>query len=252
MALMRNLLALGLAASVASPAAALVTFGSSSILTSPNFRYVNGGTGNGELYTTNGNVNVAGSPLIVFSVTNAVSNSLPLSATVSSLTLNAVIPTVAGLSAGSPFSIGGISGTFSILALSPVSVGGITSSSLLSATFTNATLAGTIGSSSIVFSGNNTTGTVLFSSDFLNFDNVQEQAFSFTGNTINPLATAGENAHLASFRSSVAGTFATDPVPTISVVPEPASWAMLIAGFGLVGAAARRRRQAGVRGSVAA
>jgi hypothetical protein len=27
-----------------------------------------------------------------------------------------------------------------------------------------------------------------------------------------------------------------------SVIPEPASWAMLIAGFGLVGAAARRRR----------
>lgn len=29
-----------------------------------------------------------------------------------------------------------------------------------------------------------------------------------------------------------------------SIVPEPASWAMLIAGFGLVGAAARRRRTA--------
>ena len=29
-----------------------------------------------------------------------------------------------------------------------------------------------------------------------------------------------------------------------SVVPEPASWAMLIAGFGLVGAVARRRRAA--------
>jgi PEP-CTERM motif len=29
---------------------------------------------------------------------------------------------------------------------------------------------------------------------------------------------------------------------TISNVPEPANWAMLIAGFGLVGAAARRRR----------
>jgi hypothetical protein len=26
-------------------------------------------------------------------------------------------------------------------------------------------------------------------------------------------------------------------------VPEPASWAMLIAGFGLVGAVARRRQQ---------
>ncbi len=31
-----------------------------------------------------------------------------------------------------------------------------------------------------------------------------------------------------------------------SVVPEPATWALLIAGFGLVGAAARRRRPAGV------
>ncbi|WP_303810224.1 PEPxxWA-CTERM sorting domain-containing protein [Sandarakinorhabdus limnophila] len=29
-----------------------------------------------------------------------------------------------------------------------------------------------------------------------------------------------------------------------TVVPEPASWAMLIAGFGLVGAVARRRRAA--------
>lgn len=33
---------------------------------------------------------------------------------------------------------------------------------------------------------------------------------------------------------------------TPAVVPEPASWAMLIAGFGLIGAAARRRRQATV------
>jgi hypothetical protein len=31
---------------------------------------------------------------------------------------------------------------------------------------------------------------------------------------------------------------------TVGAVPEPASWAMLIAGFGLVGAAARRRRRA--------
>ena len=33
-------------------------------------------------------------------------------------------------------------------------------------------------------------------------------------------------------------------LPQGGVVPEPASWAMLIAGFGLVGAAARRRRLA--------
>jgi hypothetical protein len=34
-------------------------------------------------------------------------------------------------------------------------------------------------------------------------------------------------------------------VGNISVVPEPASWAMLIAGFGLVGATMRRRRRQG-------
>ena len=33
---------------------------------------------------------------------------------------------------------------------------------------------------------------------------------------------------------------------SVSVVPEPANWAMLIAGFGLVGAAARRRRSTAV------
>jgi hypothetical protein len=34
-----------------------------------------------------------------------------------------------------------------------------------------------------------------------------------------------------------------DPVITISAVPEPASWALLIAGFGMTGATLRRQRQ---------
>lgn len=35
-----------------------------------------------------------------------------------------------------------------------------------------------------------------------------------------------------------------NPLPGTGDIPEPASWAMLIAGFGLVGAIARRRRSA--------
>jgi hypothetical protein len=41
----------------------------------------------------------------------------------------------------------------------------------------------------------------------------------------------------------VGGNFLfVDDVCLVSIVPEPESWAMLIAGFGLIGAASRRRR----------
>lgn len=40
---------------------------------------------------------------------------------------------------------------------------------------------------------------------------------------------------------SISARFSIDMGTSSAVVPEPASWAMLIAGFGLVGAAARRR-----------
>jgi len=41
--------------------------------------------------------------------------------------------------------------------------------------------------------------------------------------------------------------FVEPPVTPPAAVPEPASWAMMIAGFGLVGSAARRRRVMSVR-----
>lgn len=54
-------------------------------------------------------------------------------------------------------------------------------------------------------------------------------ALSFSGLTA-PYTVAGGD-----FDAAVTGTFA-------GAVPEPATWAMLIAGFGMVGFAARRRR----------
>ncbi|MEY2884667.1 MAG: hypothetical protein RL490_2391, partial [Pseudomonadota bacterium] len=43
-------------------------------------------------------------------------------------------------------------------------------------------------------------------------------------------------------------TLATNLLP-IASVPEPASWALLLTGFGLIGAALRRRRDPGHRGA---
>lgn len=56
-------------------------------------------------------------------------------------------------------------------------------------------------------------------------------AFSFTG--------AGNNFGVEQVKAINIGGVGT--ISTIPAVPEPATWAMLIAGFGLVGAAARRR-----------
>ena len=71
--------------------------------------------------------------------------------------------------------------------------------------------------------------------------------FTIVGNTI----SAGEAHGVIQFKGTFTSlTLTTNNVENWSgltigaagVVPEPASWAMLITGFGLVGAAARRRR----------
>jgi hypothetical protein len=71
--------------------------------------------------------------------------------------------------------------------------------------------------------------------------------FNIVGNTL----TAGEAHGVIQFKGVFSSLTLTTNNPenwsgltigTTGAVPEPASWAMLIAGFGLVGAAARRRR----------
>jgi len=67
-------------------------------------------------------------------------------------------------------------------------------------------------------------------------------ALSFTGNSIGILfGTRSDSTPIFDFATDGVGQ-AVFAYNGGGVVPEPASWAMLIAGFGLVGAAARRRR----------
>lgn len=91
--------------------------------------------------------------------------------------------------------------------------------------------------------------------DFAAFQNdLIRSTITAGGVTVTPLAQFGNTGRFYGFISDVAFTtvtfagvqndgFAIDNVSFAGgTVPEPASWAMLIAGFGLVGATARRRR----------
>lgn len=84
---------------------------------------------------------------------------------------------------------------------------------------------------------------------------------AYRGNPSGPFAGSNQSEKYAFFNFAVSegydrvvlsqnggGGFELDNVTigTAAAVPEPANWAMLIAGFGLVGAAARRRRQTAV------
>lgn len=59
-------------------------------------------------------------------------------------------------------------------------------------------------------------------------------------------ATSGPQTYTFEFRGNgvTAADFAVDRVFAIAAVPEPATWAMLILGFGVIGAAQRRRTSA--------
>jgi len=62
--------------------------------------------------------------------------------------------------------------------------------------------------------------------------------FGYTGDAFDQVQVTGKFGYYVYFDNVAFG----DAASTTPAVPEPATWAMLIAGFGLVGSAARRRR----------
>jgi hypothetical protein len=69
-----------------------------------------------------------------------------------------------------------------------------------------------------------------------------------TNGLFNVVGTAGETFSKIRLESINTNSFEIDNLAVkAGVVPEPATWAMLIAGFGLVGASMRRQRMAPVR-----
>jgi hypothetical protein len=108
---------------------------------------------------------------------------------------------------------------------------------LLTLAFTGATLAGSGGAGALF--GSQPSGTVTYSSDFVDFTGQTAGDFSLGFSGITP----GFSTTVA-WSADAVGTFASDSanIPGGGGVPEPATWAMMIVGFGGVGALLRRRR----------
>jgi hypothetical protein len=117
-----------------------------------------------------------------------------------------------------------------------------TRTNLLTVSFTNAELDASQNGGSFTFKSN-ANSVITFSSDFLDFTNVlgKDFSFSFSGGNPSFSATVGSSGRNTAFSGS--GTFASDPAPlVVGSVPEPASWAMMLVGFGAVGGAVRRQK----------
>jgi hypothetical protein len=102
----------------------------------------------------------------------------------------------------------------------------------LTVSFSNAVLTGTLGGSSGSFLASSPSSDFVVTSDILDLSAFVLHSFSISFSGLTPPFDGETSANRASLTGGFAGA-----------VPEPASWALLIAGFGMVGMAARRRRQ---------
>jgi hypothetical protein len=151
------------------------------------------------------------------------------------LKLNALITAPATISGGI---IGQdiASGTLSFRALSPFSFNGYTGDNILTVGWTGGDLRGALGGTSLGLQVSAPSDVISYTSDFFAAADLIPTNFSIALSSVLPASHVGANGHLAPFRASAATTFSAT-----TAVPEPATWAMLIVGFGLVGAAARVR-----------
>jgi hypothetical protein len=209
-----------------------------------------------EIYTTNGSNTTAAAAPVSFSYLSPISSGFssrlsgPLNALFSMDAIATTTPTVTGGSLTQLLD----SGTISFKLATPIyrldALGhniGPALSNLLTVTFKNAELIGTASGTTISLGGSSILNPVSFTSDFRTFDLPNsEYDFSITGvaasnalsvAAIDPSLTNVTGGHtFNSFRVATVGLFSAS-------VPEPASWGMMVLGFGLMGAGLRGARR---------
>ena len=152
--------------------------------------------------------------------------------------LSNVGTTASGLSRSQVFATGSIS----LIRDTAAAEGLGTRTNLLTVTFTDAELDASQGAGAFTFKSN-ALSSITYSSDFLNFAKVITKDFSFSFSGANPTFQAAPGSSSRSMRFSGTGTFASDPAPVIPGVPEASTWAMMMVGFGVAGAALRTSRR---------
>jgi hypothetical protein len=165
-------------------------------------------------------------------------------------TLNATVaPGTPMTKTGSTVIQSGLSGTFSFIytGTADLVVGGNTYSTgadLLSASFTGGSITGIIGGKK---GGVIDFGDIDYTSDLLSFTNAVDPQFNIDLVNRGGKFQYGAGTSMRSFRTGSDGSFSADPpelTPQTPVgVPEPATWAMLLVGFGGVGGALRTARR---------
>lgn len=145
----------------------------------------------------------------------------------------------------------GIGGSFSFIydGTAPLKVGHKTylpGANLLTATsLTGALITGESGGSGGTFLASTSGGsTMVYSSDFIDLSRSRERSFGVHLSSLSPALRADAQAALHRFDAASGGLFAAlGPLDQTSA-PEPATWALMLAGFGAVGLGLRRQRAA--------
>jgi hypothetical protein len=135
-------------------------------------------------------------------------------------------------------------GTLTFTSADPVTWNGHTGTNLLTVDFTGGSLTTALGGSTANYGASTPPFSVDFTSDFLDFSSSTARDLAMAINAINPsvgFAFGGIRSHAG----SVSGNFGSDATSgnPQGVVPEPASWALMFAGFGLVGSVLRSQRR---------
>lgn len=238
--------AIAATAVTSAPAAAVeVVFAQIGLIGSnPNFRWDRNGTSDDAVfYTTAGAASTsAGNTQVLFSLVGAAT---PLAVVGNMLLQGSTTDDPLGVTTGS-FTQTVDSFTFDITATSNFvynSVSITAGQSLLQGTVSNARLTGTIGGTTGSLVGSTLGGaTITYTSPLFTFNPVTNYGFSLGLGGVNAAFASGATTRaINDFRSTISGTYQSDPPPTFVAIPEPGTWAMMIVGMGLVGFARRRR-----------